>query len=116
MQSEFGKLMRKHRRAAEKTFADVAAALECSVGYVADVESGRRAPLGDEKLEVLAQVIAVPLKELKRAAVLCRGAYTLTVSKNASPKAFETGAALSRDFGSLNDDQLAEILRVLTNK
>jgi len=113
MQNEFGKLMRKHRRAAEKTFADVATALECSVGYVADVESGRRAPLGDEKFELFAHVIAVPLKDLKRAAVLCRGAYTLTVSKNASPKAFEAGAALARDFGNLDDDALSEILRVV---
>jgi transcriptional regulator with XRE-family HTH domain len=90
---------------------EVARKLEVSVSYISDVERGARSPLVKEKILMLAQFFGISPDELLRVAAETRGAFELDANVNL--KAQEVGAALTRKWGGLSDEQLDGISRII---
>ena len=64
----FGELIRSSRRRLDKSLQDVADALGVTAVYVSEVERGKRPPFTSERLTALAQVLELPLDQVKAAA------------------------------------------------
>lgn len=112
MMREFGELLRKQRREASKTMADLAELLDVSVPYISDVERGRRAPFRLDRLEKIATYLGTDVDELHEAAALAREAFELD-AVNVSQEARQVGAALMRGWTNLTPAQIEEIRKVV---
>ncbi len=77
--SKFGDTIRKLRKGKELTLKTVAEAIGCSVSYLSDVESSRRAPFNHKDTVKLAKVLGVSSGKLHAAAAITRGHFELPV-------------------------------------
>lgn len=69
MQPTFGQLLRAGRKARGLTLLDAAARLGISSGYLSDVETGNRLPFDDARVERLADLLGLDVRELAAAAL-----------------------------------------------
>jgi transcriptional regulator with XRE-family HTH domain len=78
-ESAFGQLLRAHRQRRRLSMSAVARALEVSVVYYRDVESGTRRPFSRVRIDfaVLAKTLGTDADELQRAAAGERGQLEL---------------------------------------
>lgn len=113
--NEFGEVLRRVRKEAGKTLADVADILGVSISYVSDVERGRRDPWASERIHQLARGLGVDPAPLLQAAATSRGAFQLA-AKGVSPKAHAVGLSLMRRWTELSDEQLQEIALTLDRR
>jgi len=114
---QFGDMLRKLRKAADKTLGDVARALGVSIVYVSDVERGQRNPLSNEKIMRVAKILDTDPAPLISAADKERGFIEYDL---ASATPLEAGvvsglvAGLAR--GGITEDQLENIQAILDKK
>jgi transcriptional regulator with XRE-family HTH domain len=112
--AKFGRLLRELRTKAGKTMGDLARLLKVSVSYVSDVERGARAPLVRDKIISVAAFLQADANPLLIAAAQSRGAFELDANVNS--RARELGAALTRTWSDLSDEQLDKISRVVAGE
>jgi transcriptional regulator with XRE-family HTH domain len=112
---QYGKVLRKLRKAAGKTLGDVAEFLGLSITYVSDVELANRAPFDRDRNIRLARFLNAAPDALLIPAAEWNGAYELE-SKSVSPKAREVGAMLMRGWKDFDDEELAELERIASRK
>ena len=117
MQGEFGRLLRKYRKAAGKTLGDLARLLDFQPSYVSDVELGRRAPFQFDRLRQIAEFLSphADLEALDRAAAVDRGAFELPV-EGTTDRARQVGAMLMRGWRNLSDEDLEVIGKMVKSK
>lgn len=106
----FGELVRRSRSARGISLRALAEELEYSPAYLSDVENGKRNPFSDTVITHLANFLGMKEEELKKAADLSRGSYTLVQS---SPKHNEVAAALVAKWEKLKPEQLEQLLKIL---
>jgi transcriptional regulator with XRE-family HTH domain len=111
----FGGLLRKSRKAAHKTLADLADHLHVTIAYISGIELGNRSPLSSEMIHKAGQFLHVDPRPLLVAAAEQRGRFELELN-GAGPKALQVGAALMRGWPSFKDDDLQEIYRVIERR
>jgi transcriptional regulator with XRE-family HTH domain len=122
-QLAFGSVLRRLRLDAGVTLGDLARLLIVSIPYLSDVETGRRPPLSNERIESAGRFIAKKAAEktgeanpadtitkLYRAAATTSGVFEL---KAGGTRARQVGAQLARLWSNLSDEGLGEIERVL---
>ncbi len=111
--AEFGQLLRELRTKAGRSMGDVARELKVSVSYVSDVERGGRPPFVKDKIVVVAKFLGEKdLKQLLLAGGRSRGAFELD-ARHVRPRAQEVGAALTRRWTDLSDEQLDQISAIV---
>ena len=103
----FPDLHRELRNYRGLTLGAVARALECSVGYVSDVERARRAPYDEKRLANLAQLFAVPADVLIDAALITRDQILETDGTDREHR--EVALALARSWKQLSRQAIAQI-------
>jgi len=108
----FGELIRKSRRANNKSLQDVADALGVTAVYVSEVERGKRPPFVTTRLPALAQVINVDFTALLRAAWAEK--KMIEVDPSSSDKQIEALYALAR--GGHSEEELDQILKIAARK
>ena len=108
----FGELIRKNRRANNKSLQDVANALQVTPVYVSEVERGKRPPFVTTRLPALAEVLNLELKTLLRAAWAEK--KMIDFDPSSSDKQIEALFALSR--GGYSETELDEILTIAKRK
>lgn len=69
-----GDLIRSHRLAKGLGLFEVAKACQCSMQFISNIEHGR-APLPWEKIDILTQVLKIPLEELQVANLAARSGF-----------------------------------------
>jgi transcriptional regulator with XRE-family HTH domain len=104
----FGELIRKSRRANNKSLQDVADALQVTAVYVSEVERGKRPPFVTTRLPALGQVLNLDLTTLLRAAWAEK--KMIDFDPSSSNKQIEALFALSR--GGYSEAELDEILTI----
>jgi transcriptional regulator with XRE-family HTH domain len=109
----FGILLRKWRKAASRTLADLAGELEVSVVYLSDVERGNRPPFKSNLLDRIAVSLNVAPVAVHRAAAEARGTFKLDAT-HVPPAARELVAGLAR--GEQYSDAFWEELVQLAEK
>lgn len=108
----FGDFVRKARTAKGISLRCLADDLGYSAPYLSDIENGKRNPFSEATvLSHLAKLLGVNLADLKHAADVSRGSYTLP---QATPKHNEVAVALTEKWMALRPDQLDEILKVVS--
>lgn len=112
--AKFGRLLRALRTKAGKTMGDLARHLHVSVSYVSDVERGARAPFVQGKILLVARFLGADANPLLIAAAQTRGAFELDANVNA--RAREVGAALTRTWSDLSEEQLDKISRIVAGE
>lgn len=110
----FGRLVRRLRKEANKTMGDVAQVLGFSVTYISDVERGKRAPWNDTVVQRLADELGVLPEVLLASAAETRGAFELAA--DVSPAGRVAGAYLAREWQNLTDDDFGQLREWLTKK
>lgn len=106
----FGVLLRKVRKAAEKTLGDLADELGVSVVYVSDVERGNRAPLKRESIERAAEFLGADARGLQKAAAEARGAFEVdTEDVPAAAREFVAGLARGEHYSDTFWDELVSL-------
>ncbi len=104
----FGELIRKSRRANNKSLQEVADALKVTAVYVSEVERGKRPPFVTGRLPALAQMLNLDLTTLLRTAWAEK--KTIDFDPSSSGKQIEALFALSR--GGYSEGELDEILKI----
>ena len=94
---------------------DVANALGCSIVYISDIERGRRNPPSSDKIEKIAQVIAVPVEHLLDLATKEKGRIELDL-EGAGPNLEEAGLVLARSWKDLSEEQAQKILDIIKTR
>lgn len=117
-QSKFGDELRRLRRQASLSLADLADTLGCSIAYVSDVERGRKNPPGAAAIVKLVECMGCreKLSYLLRLAAQSRQAVEISV-ENKTEEVTDMLVALARrcDEGSLSND-LADMIKSLLEK
>jgi len=108
----FGELIRKSRRANNKSLQEIANALGVTAVYVSEVERGKRPPFVTPRLPTLAHVLNLDLPTLLRAAWAEK--KMIDFDPSSSDKQIEALFALSR--GGCTESELDEILRIAARK
>jgi transcriptional regulator with XRE-family HTH domain len=108
----FGELVRKSRRASNKSLQEVADALQVTPVYVSEVERGKRPPFVTTRLPALAQVLNIDLTTLLRAAWAEK--KMIDFDPSSSSKQIEALFALSR--GGYSEAELDDILKIVMQK
>lgn len=108
----FGELIRKSRRANNKSLQAVADALNVTAVYVSEVERGKRPPFVTTRLPALAQALNLDLTTLLRAAWAEK--KMIDFDPSSSSKQIEALFALSR--GGYSEGELDEILTIAMRK
>lgn len=117
-QMAFGNALRQMRVDAKVTLGQLAELLGVSISYLSDVETGRRPPLSNERIEKAGRFIArvaetdatATIMKLYKAAAATSGVFELKAGGNRSK---EVGAQLAHMWSKLSDRGLGEIERVL---
>lgn len=115
MRSDFGDLLRKVRRNADKTMLDLAEELGVSVVFVSDVERGNRAPFTSSRIIGAARFLSCDPEPLLMAAAKSRGSFELDAT-GVSSKAREVGAALMRGWAKLDEEDLEKIAKIVRRR
>ena len=114
MPNEFGALLRKLRRAADKTLGEIAKVAGVSIVYLSDVERGNRSPFSTDRILNIAGELKTDPLPLIEAADRDRGVIEYDL-KTAAP--LQAGvvsdlvAGLQR--GGVTDEQLLKIQEIL---
>ena len=114
--SPFGDELRRLRREAGKSLADMADALRCSITYVSDVERGKKNPPTEEKIAKLARCLGIPQKltELLALAALSRRSFEIAVpAKNEEMALMLAALARRANDGGLDEATIDEIRKLL---
>jgi transcriptional regulator with XRE-family HTH domain len=74
---EFADVVRRRRKELDKTLADVAAFVPCSIPYVSELERGVKPPPPDEKVARLAEILELDPTYLQTLAELSRWSIEL---------------------------------------
>ena len=117
MAERFGDLLRKMRRAANKTLGDLARFLGVSVVYLSDVERGNRKPLSKDRIVKIADFLKDDPALLMEAADRERGVIEYEIRPSHPLEADVVGglvAGLAR--GGVTDEQLRTIKNILRQK
>lgn len=112
---EYGKVLRRLRKAAGKTMGELAAFLSLSITYVSDVELGNRTPFDKERNLRIAAFLGVDPDLLLASAAEWNGAFELD-ARSVSDKAREVGAMLMRDWKEFTDEELEQFARIVRRK
>jgi transcriptional regulator with XRE-family HTH domain len=111
-----GDLIRKHRLEKGLGLLDVAKACQCSVQFISNIEHGR-APLPWEKATQLANILKIPVEDLRVANLAIRSDFKSFVNasrgkKMAKPSVLEnmSGVASAVALAS-QDTQLQEVIQ-----
>jgi transcriptional regulator with XRE-family HTH domain len=119
-EKKFGAEFRRLRGEADKTMAEVADAMGCSVVYVSDIERDRRNPPLPEKIQKMLRAIGKEncLQEMLRLAVRTRQSVSISLKRNKGDKVTNMLAALARraDEGELDDQTAEKITKILLRK
>jgi transcriptional regulator with XRE-family HTH domain len=109
----FGDTLKRARTQANKTLQDLANALEVTVGYMSDVERGRRHPLKPEAIEKVCEVVGEQWKGmLYDSAIKATSVMSVTLNKTRGAEA-HAAAALLRRWNQLSPAQFGEISRIV---
>lgn len=112
----FGEELRRLRREAGKSLADMADALECSITYVSDIERGKKNPPSRENIVKLAQCLRQmdQLTHLLALAAVSRKSIEITVPAKNDELAMMLSALARRcDEGGLDEATVEKILKLL---
>jgi transcriptional regulator with XRE-family HTH domain len=114
MQTELGKELRKLRIDKEERLMQMATRLNVSASFISAVETGKKSPpVGFERQVAAAyDLSAADLQRLCDAADASRVAFTISPT---SPLGRNTAGLLARQIGSLSDEQLESIRKILLN-
>jgi transcriptional regulator with XRE-family HTH domain len=115
MRPEFGDLLRRTRKKADKSMLDLATHLGVSVVFISDVERGNRAPLTPDKILKVTELLDVDPEPLLQAAAESRGSFELDATR-VSGKARQVGAALMRGWTELDENDLEKIAHILQRR
>lgn len=105
---DFGKLLRKKRKEADKTLRATSDHIGVSVPYLSDVELGRRKPFQSAVVVSLAEFLNADKDELLQAAATERQAVTIQSERG---DVMQAAVGLAR--GELTDDDLKQILEII---
>lgn len=112
--SRFGELLRSFRVDAGKSMGMLARHMGVSVPYISGVERGRRAPLTAARILETARFLELTDEKkslLLKTAAEARGFFELdAMSSDAHSR---VGAALARSWLSLDEEELAEIEKIV---
>jgi transcriptional regulator with XRE-family HTH domain len=108
----FGELIRKSRRANDKSLQEVADALGVTAVYVSEVERGKRPPFVTSRLPALAEFLSMDFHVLLRAAWAEK--KMIDFDPSSSDKQLEALFALSR--GGYSETELDKILEIAAGK
>jgi len=114
MPERFGEVLRKQRRQAGKTLADLAKPLGVSVVYLSDVERGNRKPFNNDRILKAAEFLRTDASPLIEAADWERGFIEYDITKARPLEADVVGGlvtGLAR--GGITDEQLRNIQKIL---
>jgi transcriptional regulator with XRE-family HTH domain len=114
MPDKFGALLRKLRRAADKTLGEIAEIAGVSIVYLSDVERSNRSAFSTDRILKIAVYLSVDPLPLIEAADRERGVIEYDITSAAPLQAGVVGdlvAGLQR--GGVTDDQLRRIQEIL---
>jgi transcriptional regulator with XRE-family HTH domain len=115
-ETKFGDELRRLRRQANLTLADLADAIGTSIVYISDVERGRKNPPSPIKLKKLLAAMRQEalFPQMLALAVKSRRSVEISV-ENKSDEVTDMVVALARrcDEGDLTNDTIQRILRLL---
>jgi transcriptional regulator with XRE-family HTH domain len=110
----FGQLLKKARKSQTKTMREVASEAGLSVGYISDIEHGRRKPPAVEVVRKIERYLKVTNGTLVKAA---GKEWDLpTEAKTILMKRPELSMALLRASENLSEDDLTKLIRELGKK
>jgi len=100
----------REERALTKT--QLANELGVSVSYISDLEYAKRAPLSNDKNDILSDFLEIPRHQLRLRAAMARGEFVFDTS-GCSPKALEMMCQLFTGWGQYSDETMDKILEVI---
>ena len=112
---KFGDLLREHRKRRELTLGQLAEKMKVAPSYLSDIELGRRNPLKKESIDQLAGVLDLSKADvdaLLDAAQADRGQFEIPADRR-NAAAYEFGAALAREWTSMNSGDYQQLMQVL---
>ncbi len=116
MSSAFGVQLRDLRIKCKKTLKDLAEALDVSVVYVSDIERGKRNPPAQDKIHKIASFFHTSPSTLLEAAALDRDRVELELDGEAESMSSRTALALARRWSTISDEELNEIMKILSKE
>lgn len=112
----FGRLLQQTRVAARVSLRDLGRAVGLSAVYLSDIEGESRRPPTPDMVRKIARHLGVDPVPLLRAALAERDAIELPLSGSEKPKRTEAALALARTWEELDDEDFAEIARLIDGK
>ena len=114
---QFGEVLRRERRAAQKTLGEVSRLLGVSVVYLSDIERGNRRPLQTDRILKIAEFLGADAGRLVDAAHVQKGIIEYNISNARPIEANVVGGLVSGlARGGVTDEQLEGIQRILKSK
>jgi transcriptional regulator with XRE-family HTH domain len=114
--STFGDELRRLRRAAKLTLADLAEAIDVSIVYVSQIERGDRSPPKVEDIRKLAKRLGVPAEADRLVALADRSRPSVQIPlKGKSERETDVLLALARESeqGGLPEEAVQELFDIL---
>jgi transcriptional regulator with XRE-family HTH domain len=115
-ETPFGAELRRLRRAANLTLVDLAAAADCSVVYVSQVERGDKSPPTPQKIEAMLRRIGCPQRTEEMLALAARSRRAIEIGlKDKSAEETDMLLALQRksEAGEISVDLAQRISELL---
>ncbi len=113
LESPFGARVKNARLAKRLTLAQAANSLEMSIGYLSDIENGRRLPLKDtQKIDLMEKILGFEEGELQRLARVERANLDLPPDiKNIFNDQCDAAVTVMREAEEMGLDKALELLR-----
>lgn len=115
--NSFSKLFRKLRQEQKLKLRDIANRTNWSIGYIWDIENGRRNPPSSRNIIKLGHIIRANNKDLRRLlkmAIIEKGKVELDIELNI--RNTELAVNLAMLWDKLKDNQTSEINKILVDK
>ena len=112
----FGDEVRRLRREAKKTLADIADVLGCSIAYVSDIERGRKNPPSGASIKKLLAALGKEALFPRMLLLAARSRQSVEISmKGKGEEVANLLVALARrcEEGSLDQEAVRQILRII---